>query len=61
MCCAADVVVLLLDKLAPRFEDRPGGYTRVVHIAKRRLGDAAQLAYLEFVGEPTRLTVESSK
>lgn len=52
------VVVLLIDKLAPRFEDRPGGYTRVVHIAKRRLGDAARLAYLEFVGEPTRLSVE---
>lgn len=54
-----DLVLLLLEKLAPRFEDRPGGYTRVVHIAKRRLGDAAQLAFLEFVGEPTRLTVES--
>ena len=56
-----DVVLLLIDKHAPRFEDRPGGYTRVVHIAKRRLGDAAQLAYLEFVGEPTRLAVESKK
>ena len=56
-----DVVLLLLEKLAPRFEDRPGGYTRVVHIAKRRLGDAAQLAFLEFVGEPTRLAVETTK
>jgi large subunit ribosomal protein L17 len=52
-------VILLIEKLAPRFEDRPGGYTRVVRIAKRRLADAARLAYLEFVGEPTRLAVES--
>lgn len=52
-------VKLLIEKLAPRFEDRPGGYTRVVRIAKRRLADAARLAYLEFVGEPTRLAVES--
>ena len=51
------LVVLLIEKLAPRFEDRPGGYTRVVRIAKRRLADAARLAYLEFVGEPTRLSV----
>ena len=55
------IVILLIEKLAPRFEDRPGGYTRVVRIAKRRLADAARLAYLEFVGEPTRLSVESTK
>lgn len=51
-------VTLLIEQLAPRFEDRPGGYTRVVRLAKRRLADAARLAYLEFVGEPTRLSVE---
>ena len=49
-------VSLLIDQLAARFEDRPGGYTRVVRIAKRRLADAARLAYIEFVGEPTRLS-----
>jgi large subunit ribosomal protein L17 len=54
-------VTLLIDKLAPRFEDRPGGYTRVVRIAKPRLADAAQLAYLEFVSETTRLAVERPK
>lgn len=52
-------VILLIDKLAPRFEDRPGGYTRIAKIAKRRLADGAYLAYIEFVGEPTRLSVES--
>ena len=52
------VVGLLIDVVSPRFVDRPGGYTRVVRIAKRRLADGAHLAYLEFVGEPTRLVVE---
>jgi large subunit ribosomal protein L17 len=52
-------VVLLIEQVAPRFEDRPGGYTRVVKIAKRRLADGAFLAYIEFVGERTRLSVES--
>ncbi|MFM9965643.1 MAG: bL17 family ribosomal protein [Planctomycetaceae bacterium] len=50
-------VSLLIDQLAGRFEDRPGGYTRVAKIAKRRLADGAFLAYIEFVGEPTRLSV----
>jgi len=52
-------VSLLIEQIAPRFEDRPGGYTRVVKLAKRRLADGAFLAYIEFVGEPTRLAVES--
>lgn len=54
-------VILLIEKIAPRFEDRPGGYTRVVRIAKRRLADAARLAYLEFVEEPTRLAVDGNR
>ena len=52
-----DVVVLLIEKIASRFENRPGGYTRVVRIARRRLADAAQLAFLEIVGEPARMLV----
>jgi large subunit ribosomal protein L17 len=55
------VVSLLIDQVAPRFMDRPGGYTRVVRIAKRRLADGARLAYLEFVGEPTRLAVHGHR
>jgi large subunit ribosomal protein L17 len=43
-------VRLLFSEVAPRFVDRPGGYTRVLKLAKPRLGDAGNRAILEFVG-----------
>ena len=46
---------ILFDELAERFRDRPGGYTRVVRIAQRRLGDAGEQALIEFVGERDRI------
>ncbi len=39
----------LFDEIAPRFADRPGGYTRIVKLSRRRLGDASQLCLLELV------------
>lgn len=44
-----DVVHILFDKIAPAFKDRQGGYTRIVKLAQRRRGDAAQTAILEWV------------
>jgi large subunit ribosomal protein L17 len=38
----------LFDTLAPRFKDRPGGYTRIVKIGRRR-GDAAPISLIELV------------
>src|ERR1700735_2544145 len=39
----------LFTDLAPRFADRPGGYTRIVRVGWR-IGDGAELAILEFIG-----------
>src|SRR5918912_1939794 len=44
-----DVVGKLFTTLAPRFAERPGGYTRILRVGFRR-GDAADVAQVELVG-----------
>src|SRR6185295_11461971 len=46
------VVTKLFTELAKRYAKRPGGYTRVLKIADRRWGDAAEMAVLELVDHP---------
>ena len=41
----------LFEEIGPRFKDRPGGYTRIVKIDKRRLGDGGRLCVLQLVGD----------
>jgi large subunit ribosomal protein L17 len=44
-----EIVTKLFDTLAPRFADRPGGYTRLLRVGFRR-GDSAEVAQVELVG-----------
>jgi large subunit ribosomal protein L17 len=56
-----EAVQILFDDIAPRFADRPGGYTRIVRLAKPRLGDAGTQAIFEFVGVRDRVAQKSEK
>ncbi len=56
-----EAVRILFSEVAPRFVDRPGGYTRVLRLAKPRLGDAGTRAILEFVGVRDRKRQRSQK
>jgi large subunit ribosomal protein L17 len=44
-----EVVSKLFDAIAPRFVERPGGYTRLLRLGFRK-GDAAEIAQVELVG-----------
>lgn len=47
------IVAKLFDTIAPRFEARPGGYTRLLRLGYRR-GDSAEMAQVELVGSEYR-------
>ncbi len=50
----------LFDTIAPRFADRPGGYTRLLRIGFRR-GDAAEMAQVELIGSEYNPALEKPK
>jgi large subunit ribosomal protein L17 len=55
-----EVVGKLFDTIAPRFEGRPGGYTRILRLGYRR-GDSAEVAQIELVGSEYDPNAESGK
>jgi large subunit ribosomal protein L17 len=55
-----DVVGKLFDTIAPRFETRPGGYTRILRLGYRR-GDSAEVAHIELVGSEFNPNADAEK
>ncbi len=55
-----EVVSKLFDTIAPRFEARPGGYTRILRLGYRR-GDSAEIAQIELVGSEFNPNLEAEK
>lgn len=50
-----EAAAVLFDRIAERYVDRPGGYTRILRLATPRLGDAGERAILELVGKHDRV------
>ncbi len=55
-----DIVGKLFETIAPRFADRPGGYTRILRVGFRR-GDSAEVAQIELVGSEYDPRAEEEK
>ena len=55
------VVQKLFDEIAPRYADRPGGYTRIIRLSDRRIGDSGKQVLLQLVGETTSHDDDSSQ
>jgi len=45
------VVEKLFSEIAPRYQDRPGGYTRIIRLPDRRIGDGGKQVIIQLVGE----------
>ena len=56
-----EAVAILFNNVAPRFEERNGGYTRILKLSTPRLGDAGKRAVLEFVGKNDRAKKRAQK
>lgn len=40
----------IFEHVAPRYRDRPGGYTRIIKLGRHRVGDGTELCLLQLVG-----------
>jgi large subunit ribosomal protein L17 len=55
----SEIVAKLFDTIGPRFKARPGGYTRILHMAPRP-GDNAPMALMQLVERSTPVAVEAA-
>lgn len=53
---ATTVVQRLFSEVAPRFVDRPGGYTRIIKLSDYRIGDGGSLVLLQLLAEESKPT-----
>jgi large subunit ribosomal protein L17 len=53
------VVQKLFDEVAPRYANRPGGYTRIIRLSERRIGDAGKQVLLQLVEETAKAEADS--
>ena len=61
MVKSGTVIGKLFSELGPRYLDRTGGYTRIIRLSKRRLGDNGQLVLLQLVGQEETVDQEQGK
>jgi len=54
----SEVVTKLFEDLGPRFKARPGGYTRILHLAPRP-GDSAPMSLMQLVDGPVAKSAEA--
>jgi large subunit ribosomal protein L17 len=55
------VIGKLFSEIGPRYLDRDGGYTRIVRLSLRRLGDNGQLVLLQLLGENEKVEPKQKK
>ena len=55
------VVGKLFSELGPRYLDKPGGYTRIIRLSLRRLGDNGQLVLLQLIGADEKISKKRKK
>ena len=56
-----DILKKLFTEIAPNYVGREGGYTRIIKLSKKRLGDGSDMAYLELINEEAPAKKKTAK
>jgi large subunit ribosomal protein L17 len=51
----------IFGEIGPKYADRGGGYTRIIHLSDRRIGDNSRLVYLELIDPAQEKTTKKSR